>query len=203
MEVQDFFVFGDRYASSTLQASPMELGKNKEGTYDHINLIKGIYNTIDFPVLFKQDCGKKLLDILGTGWPSLYLISNKTKAILEENDLTGWKIFPIILYDKKGIEISGYHGFSVTGRCGPIDDQKAKIVDRQMISTGPVFKAYKGLYVGLDEWDGTDFFIPENSLFCIVTKKTANILKKDKKLNVTLENCAEFETPLNAVLNKI
>lgn len=202
MEIKDFFVFCSKHASSTFQASAIGLAKDNNGINDHDRLVEGLYEEINFPVVFKQEYGKKLVDILGTGWGTLYLISDKMKTILKENNLTGWKTFPIKLYDKKGIEILGYHGFSITGRCGPVDYQKAEIVNRQRIPTGPICKTYKGLYVGLNEWDGSDFFIPDKSSFFIVTKKTATALKKDKTLNATLENLIDFEMPANAILNR-
>ena len=75
-------------------------------------------------------------------------------------------------------EILGYHGFSVIGRCGPIDDKKAEICERQSVPTGPFYTVYKGLYVGLDKWDGSDFFIPDESMCFIVTNKAAKTLQK-------------------------
>lgn len=202
MKIKDFFEFRANTNSSTFQASSIGLKKNDGSINDHDKLIQGMYDGINFPILFEQECGKKLLDVLGTGWPGLSLISDKMKTVLEENKLTGWKTFPIKLYDKKRNEILGYHGFSVTGRCGPIDDRNAEIIDKQRIPEGPIFKAYKGLYIGLDKWDGSDFFIPDKSLFRIITNKTANILKKDKTLNIKLTNCTDFEIDVDAVLNK-
>ena len=202
MQIKDFFRFSDDTNTVTFRAGALDLKDDEEGVNDRDRLIIGKYEGITFPVVFKQFQGKKLLNILGTGWPGLYLISDKTKTVLEENHLTGWKTFPIKLYDKKENEILGYHGFSVTGRCGPIDYQKAEIVDRQRIPTGPVFKAYKGLYIGLDKWDGSDFFIPDKTLFRIVTTNAANILKKDKTLNAELTNCADFEMSVSSVLIK-
>ena len=200
MKIKDFFEYDDNNTSSTFRASALNLVDDEEGINDQDRLIVGKYENITFPVVFKQFREKNLLNILGTGWPGLHLISDKMKTILEENKLTGWKTFPIKLYDKKENEILGYHGFSVTGHCGPIDDRKAEIVDRQMIPTGPVFKAYKGMHIGLDEWDGSDFFIPDGSLFFIITTKAANVLKKDKTLNTTLTNCADFEMAVDSVL---
>ena len=202
MKIKDFFSFSANTNLSTFQASPIVLEENKTNRDDCIDLIKGKYDEIDFPVVFKQFHGKKLLDILSTGWPSRYLISDKMKTVLENNKLTGWKTFPIKLYDKKGNEILGYHGFSVTGRCGPIDYKKAEIIDKQMIPTGPIFKAYKGLYIGLETWDCTDFFIPGESIWFIITEKAANVLKKDKSLNIELINCCDFERDVDSVLNK-
>ena len=202
MEIKYFFTFGDDYSSSTFQASAIDLKKDRYGINEHDHLIKGKYDRINFPVIFKQECGKNLKDILGVGWGGLYIISDKLKTLLEENKLTGWKTFPIKLYDKKNNEIFGYQGFSVTGHCGPIDYKKAEIIDKQMIPTGPVFKAYKGLCIGLDKWDDSDFFIPDNSLFFIITAKAANIFKNDKTLNIRLTNCADFETFTFSVLEE-
>ena len=199
MEIKDFFRFTTIHNSSSFQASATGLGYNKDGTDDEYNLIRGKYEMIHFPVIFKQARGKKILDILDTGWPNLCLVSDRLKNVLEENKLTGWKTFPIKLYDKKKNEILGYQGFSVTGHCGAIDYTKAEIVDRQRIPIGPVFKAYKGLYVGLDKWDSSDFFIPEKSIFIIINKKTADILKENKITNMQLDNLSEMEMSVNII----
>ncbi len=114
--MKDFFDFSSKLLSSTFQAGPIELKKDENGIDDEYNLIKGIYNGINFPVIFKQDSGKKLTDVLDTGWSPLYLISDRMKSILEDCQITGWKMFPIKLYNKKKNEILGYHGFSITGR---------------------------------------------------------------------------------------
>ena len=202
MKIKDFFIFRANTNTVTFQAHPINLGSNKNGTYDADSLAIGNYEGINFPVIFKQAYGKKLLNILGTGWGTLYLISDKMKTILEENKLTGWKTFPIKLYDKKGKEIFGYHGFSITGHCGPIDYKKAEIIDRQRIPTGPIFKAYKGMHFGLDKWDGSDFFIPGKVLFFIITDKAATIIKTDKTLNASLINCEDFEIDVDIVAIK-
>ena len=202
MEIKDFFRFRSDHRSSTFQGSAVNIGRNKDGVSNRDNLILGKYEGINFPVGFKEERGKKLVDILGTGWPNLYLISDRMKLILEENKLTGWKTFPITVYDKKKNEILGYHGFSVTGRCGPIDYTKAEIIETRAIPEGPLYKAYKGLYVGLDKWDGSDFFIPENSRCFIINTKTAEILKEDKITNIQLDNLTEIETPLFIFLDE-
>src|ERR1700722_20078064 len=104
METKNFFDFMSQPASTTVQAHPTDLN------IDCLKLIKGNYQGIDFPVFFKQEYGNKLYDILDTGFPGLFIISERMRKILEENNLTGWKVFPIKLYDKKGNEIADYHG---------------------------------------------------------------------------------------------
>ena len=131
--------------------------------------------------------------ILEHGKTSLYLISERLKNLLEENQTTGWKTFPVKVLDKKKREVPGYLGFSVTGRCGPIDDSKALIIEKRLVPTGPICTYYKGLYIRLDQWDGADFFVPEKTIGIVVTRRTAEILKKNKITNMELENLTEVE----------
>ena len=186
-----FFDFGSKLILATFQSSPIGLKKDKNGIDGDLKLIDGNYSEINFPIIFKQKSGKKLRDLLDTGFPSLYLISDKMKTILEENHLTGWKSYPIQLYDKKGNELFGYHGFSITGRCDPIDYEKSSIIEKQFVTNGPICKYYKGIFI--DGWDGSDFFMPKHTSQMIVTKKTADILKKYKLTNISLKNLADYE----------
>lgn len=186
-----FFSFSSKLSSSTFQA---HLADSK---IDHHKLIKGDYTSIDFPIIFKQKYGDKLLDILDTGCVGLFLISDKLKAVLEENHLTGWKTFSIEVYDKKDNYISGYHGLSVVGRCESTSFQQSKIIEKQLVSTGPICKYYKG--ISINQWDGTDFFSPEKKYQTFITKKVADLLKKNKITNLQLENTAEYEIDIRHV----
>ena len=198
MEIKDFFDFRSQLLSSTVQARAVGLKNDENGISDHWNLIKGNYKGIDFPVIFKQECGKHLTDILDTGWPSLYLISNKLKCILEKNELTGWQVFPIKLYNQKGNEISGYYGFSITGQSGPTTYDNCEIIEKRMVPNGPICKFYKG--VSIDNWNGKDFFTPEGTYETFITKKAADILKKHKITNLKLKNLADSEMDVDNIL---
>ncbi|MCL2435394.1 MAG: hypothetical protein FWD09_04560 [Lentimicrobiaceae bacterium] len=199
MDIREFYNFGSKFVSSTFQAPPIGLKEfhpidpNKRYLFDEHRLVRGDYSDISFPVICKQESGKKLQDILDTGWAALYLISDKMKAVLEENNLTGWKTFAVKVLTKKGEEIPGYHGLSITGRCGEIDYSKSEIIKKQLVSNGPFGKFYKGKHVGLDKWDGSDFFLPEKNLGTIITSRTADVLKKSKLTNIRMENLAEIE----------
>lgn len=191
MEMKRFFWLGSKLLSSTFQAAPVGLKEDENGISDHLNLIEGKYNGINFPVIFKQDYGKNLTDILDTGHAGLFLISDRMKKILEDSGLTGWQTFPIKLFDKKGSEVLGYHGFSVVGHCGPINYEKSEIIEKRRVPTGPLCKFYKGVFV--DNLDGMDFFIPDTTKFIFITKKAADILKENKITNMRLENLANME----------
>jgi hypothetical protein len=209
MDIKNFFSFGSKFVSSTIQTHIVDLHKLKNVPAKYSiqdKLMKGEYNDINFPVVFKQKYGKKVQDILDTGTVSLCLISDKFKAVLESENLTGWKTFPIKILDKKEIEIPGYHGLSITGRCSQILYGKGEIVEKRLVPKGPLSKYYKGLQIDLDKWDGSDFFVPEGSLWIIVTTKTADALRKAKLTNVRLENLADIEidefTVLTALKNQ-
>jgi hypothetical protein len=202
VDLANFFRGSSKLRSSTFLAAPVGLKVDANGVSDHLKLLKGHYTGISFPITFKQDNGKNLTDILDTGFAGFFLISNRMKLILEENNLTGWQVFPIKLYDKKELEIYNYHGFSIVGHCGPIDYEKSEIIEKRMFPEGPLFKCYKGLYVGLDEWNGTDFFIPRTTVMMIMTKKAADILKKNKITNLSLEKLSEFEMIVDNIVHK-
>lgn len=179
-----FFAFRSRLVSSTVQAHTVGL-KDDGGEYAENRLIKGEYSGIDFPVIFKQECGEKFTDILDTGWPSLYLISKSLKRTLEENNLTGWKTYPIKLLDKKNNEIEGYYGFSIVGRSARHEYNQSQVIEKRRVEHGPVCKFYKGVII--HDWDGHDFFMPRDSFFILIAKRVAELLKTHKITNLELE----------------
>ena len=200
--MKDFFEFSDRFAQTNFLAVPSNIKRGKAGEFLEWDVIRGNYDQIDFPIIFNQskNNGNKLVDILGTGGPGLYLISDRMQKALEENHLTGWKTYPIKVYDKKGNGVFGYHGFSITGRCSELDHTKSEIIEKQFVPNGPFSKYYKGVWI--DKWDGSDFFMPLTTEEKIITKKAADVLKKNK-FNVELENLAESEIDVSNVKQKI
>lgn len=202
MEMEsDFFSFRSKFVSSNVQANAMGLKAEENQISDYSKLIEGRYDELIFPIIFKQQHGKIFTDILDTGWPSLYLISDKMKDILEENFLTGWKTFKIKFYDKYENVIYGYNGFSVVGRSRPTNYENSKIIEKKNVPSGQVCRYYKG--VSFDAWDRKDFFIPENTHHIFITKKAAKILKNDKITNLRLENLTDSEMNIRDLQGKI
>jgi len=191
MTSNNFFSFDSKLSSSTMQVSTNDL------TINCSNLIKGDYQNINFPITFIQEYGYKLRDVLDTGWAGFHLISENMRFILEENKLTGWKVFPIKIYDKKGNEIVGYHGFSVTGRCGPVSFDNSKIIEKRLIPEGPLCKYYKGIFV--DNWDGTDFFTPDAKYHTFITENVVEIFRKRKLTNILIEKLADYEVDVSFI----
>ena len=139
----------------------------------------GDYEGLQFPIVYREpqdDEGKRLRDVI---WCEglCYLISDRTKILLEENNVTGWKTYPVIVYDKRGNEIKGYHGFSITGHCGGeftfCQDKEIQIDE---YSVGK-----QGISIDLEQWDGSDIFtVSERGVYKVVTQRVYNLFKKNK-----------------------
>lgn len=199
MKKNKFYSFDSKLIGSNVMAVP-DLPKFPP-TEERASrrLIKGEYGTIEFPIVFEHKEGKNFTDILDTGFPSLYLISNRLKILLEDNCYTGWKTYPTIFLDKKGNEIKGYHGFSITGRSGPKDYTKSEIIKKQDPMYAPTFECYKGFTIDESLWDGSDFFLLENTVWILVNESVANMLINNKVSNVVLPFIEDIEIPLNMV----
>jgi len=197
MKKQPFYYFSSKLASRTLQVHAFGLSDGK----DPDKLLAGDYAGISFPVMFKKEYGSRLDDVLDTGWTCFYLISDHMKEVLTAHQLTGWQTFPIQIFDKKGNEITGYHGFSTLGRSGCKDYRQSGIIEKQHITNGPFWKYYKGYQIDIASWDGSDFFIPQHITSTLVTERAAEVMKKAKLTNVALDNIADIEVAYTDVQN--
>lgn len=197
MKISDFESIESKLQSKVIQAHPPPLSLSPG------KLFSGDYTGINFPVIFKQEYGKELADVINTGTPYILLVSDKFMAILVESAFTGWKTFEAKLTDKNGREIEGYHGLSITGYCGKIDKNKSEVVEKPAPLPGdPPMKYRRGLYVGLDEWDGTDLFSPEGTTYIVATKRVTDIIKSHKLTNLQFRNLADIESWIWEIVDK-
>lgn len=205
MEGRNFFSFRSKLSNTNALFFAVELDLKPDPSgvkeTDHSRLIEGQYKGITFPVFFKQERQGKFADILDTGWPKLYLISEKLKKDLENNKLTGWQIFSIQLHDLKGNEVLGYYGLSIVGRSGRTNYDRSEILEKRWIPHGPLVQYYKG--VSFDRWDGSDFFIPDKTHHIFITEKAAKILKKNQISNLILTNISDLEMDVDAVKKEL
>jgi hypothetical protein len=160
---------------------------------DHVKVFKGDA-VIHTAPKFEYHFGKNLYDLVAIGYASLYLLSDKVTNLLQEHQITGWKTYPAILYDKQGKEIEDYSIFSVTGRCGPIDWSKSKkFVKDPYVPGGSAADMLRGIYFDWDTWDGSDIFTAEGTLYTFVTQKIRDLLVKNKVTNILLNRITEIE----------
>ena len=197
LTMNDFYTFSSKGYLTTVSVFP-ELCEPLmyDAAFNFMNnkIIKGDWSGFEFPLIFRQTHeGKKFRDILDMRWPGAYLISDRMKGILEENGITGWKSYPVVIYDKKGGTIEGYNGFSVVGRSGPMD-LKSQPTEYYVRFDGSVSNRldYIGGWFDLNTWDGSDIFILEDSLWTIMTARLYKILRKEKITALDCERVSDL-----------
>ena len=179
---ESFYEFGAKMLIIDLSVSPDIFSKAiKEGDFSekrniHWHLGWGDYlPDTEFPIVFRQwdSDGKKLRDVIPMRFsPWIFLISDRFRSALEENDITGWKMYSAEVYDKKGNPILGYSGFSITGRGGEMEG--ASSPEWEEICRSRQRKKYDP-----NQWDGSDIFRIDPA-YLVVTKKFRDILIKNK-----------------------
>ena len=178
----DFYLFRSRNYLTTFYSSPdivQEALKNKD--FDKCyeigrKLEFGDYEGLQFPLVYREqpESGKRFRDVLDNRNVARYLISDRMKQLLIENNITGWKSFPIVMYDKHGKEVPGYNGFSITGHCGGIVTYHEDICQFD-----EEFMWYKGVSIDIDQWDGSDIF-NVHAHHKMITKRVYKLFKEHK-----------------------
>lgn len=183
--MENFYIFGSCNYLTTFAAEPELYSGLISGEEEQVKAIAyyrelsfGSFSNedIEFPIIFREqlESGKRFRDILDNRTISLYLISDRFKNILQSSGLTGWKCYPIELYDKFGHSIRGYHGLSIIGKAGKMKKHKTPPMD---LGYSP--NSY-GYYFDVTAWDGSDIFNPKDSNFMLVTKSFIDTLVKHK-----------------------
>lgn len=125
--------------------------------YDQLGLKIGSFNP-DFLEVTKSQ-GDYIYDIVRLQDPFNFLISNRLHHRLQDESLTGWKMYKVKTKDLP----DGYVGFQCIGKCGPPPrPKKAGFVE--------------GFHFDESTWDGSDFFTPETTAMIICTEKAKSVL---------------------------
>ena len=123
------------------------------------------------------------------------IVHSRVVDLLRENDLTGWRTYPVSVTDKKGKLHQAYSGLVITGRCGHVDLTRSVVV----LSEYPAgwFPHFLGHYFEEDSWDGFDLFMEHpdtqghrNSRI-YVTELVRQVFRRAKVRNVELERLTE------------
>ena len=145
----------------------------------------GDLSRYEFPIVFRQSktFGSKIHEINPSDGVCYPIVSDRVISILENNGITGWKTYPIILYDKHGNRLDGYNGFYVDVMQGmgldfePPQDRCDKTTeDWKWIVT-------KRGWLDITNWDGRDFTRAERAT--IVTERVVNLFKKEKVTGIS------------------
>jgi len=137
--------------------------------------------------------GRRLpADLIWTDDATPLLLSARVVSLFRQHELTGWSTYEIDLFGKNGEPIPGYHGLSVTGRCGPIDNSMSKKVPKQF--PAKVSTVWQGLYFDPSTWDGSSIFMPEGGWgYILITEAVKRALETAKVKNVAFTCLEEVE----------
>lgn len=199
MELNDYYNFDEKLLEVTVQVRRTQkwdwpcppdtrawIGEIElKGLYPLYQLLMGDYRGIPLPLEFRHDCGKRYDDVIRTGFISLYLISDRFREVLEKNHFTGWKCFPVRILTKKGEEVHGYQGLSVTGRAGIIHWERSEVIQDEYSSY------YRRIHLDREEWDGSDFFLAKDYWGIFVTKRVKEALLEAKLTNVVFNEVSK------------
>ncbi|MBN1347232.1 MAG: hypothetical protein JXQ73_31365 [Phycisphaerae bacterium] len=118
--------------------------------------------------------GHKLPDRLSAAF--LTGVSPRMLAVFESVAATGYTTVPIILrHAPTGCVIHGYSGLVVTGRGGPLDEERMQPLKK----SGDAIISCNGFYIFEDHWDGSDVFTIDGLGFNVwVTERVATALQK-------------------------
>lgn len=179
---------------SKLKSIQVELEEKEDYNFNsQWDLITKNYSAFKEPLQFVRRYKKKYLDFIDTGWPQLYLISEKVKEVLEKNSLKGWSTESVQILGENNKLIKGYYLFSITGRIGNIDYSRCKVVEKKYSENGPSVKVVRGLIFEPSNFEENDFFMANNSYKIFLSEKAKFYFLKNKISNVNFINVEDVE----------
>lgn len=162
--------------------------------FDPVALLRGEADVVK-PVSFQESSGGRPRDLVGSGHPALFLVSDRVAMVLQDHAFTGWSRYDVVVTRKDGSVLEGYSGFKVTGRCGPLQPLKAELAilpprtDRGRAVSGRI-----GLYFDPPSWDGSDVFCPSTSAHVLVLGSVRQAMQRARLTNVALDRASEIES---------
>lgn len=138
--------------------------------------------------------GRKVYDVIPTGYAGVYLVSEKIQSILKDSGFKGFNFRHVTLTNKKNELIHGYQLLSIVSKVGPIINEKsARKMMPPLVSWGDYYEAYIGLYFDTSTWDGSDFFYPEGTSYIFVVEDVKRLFEEHNVTNCQFHKVVELE----------
>lgn len=163
-----------------LQIDPFRLARGEERPHEWIRCVRAE--------------GRRLLDVVGTTYAFLKLVSPRFIAVLEDHRFRGWTPVPVELDVRGG---DGYAVLAVTGRAGPIDDALSeRITIPAPVPQGEAGPGLRGLFFRRDTWDGSEVFTSQDRASIFVTPTVKEALETAGITGAEFERLSDIERPL-------
>ncbi len=174
-----FFVMELQHEPDSLHLHPMNLQVNHEAVLrNEVRLEHPLHLE-----LAAGASGRALRDLIGASLVSIRLVSDRVVDLLQ--GFTGWATYAVEVRGEAGSTISGYHGLSITGRCGPIDDSRSQPrLSPPPCPGGRWSRKWCGLYFDESTWDGNDFFVPDGTTMIMAVEPVKEVMESEYVSNV-------------------
>lgn len=150
------------------------------------------------PVQFDAAHGETAEDILWTQLVRAVCVSGRLIELLNENEISGWAIYPVEVYDLNGVSVPDYYGFAITGPVYEADYSRSTVfVKPSPVPRGKSSETYKGLYFDESQWTSSDMFWVDGVQ--VVVEKVVRLFKEHNIGNVRFTLLTERETPVRYV----
>ena len=124
----------------------------------------------------------------------LGVVSDKVVSVLKRNFCSGWSTYPVRLYDHADNLITGFQGFAVHGRCGPMQLERSIHVEADKATGRRSY--HQGLFFDESGWDGSDIFVPSDGTGMVfVLERVRNVVLQAKLKGARLERVDLSEIP--------
>jgi hypothetical protein len=181
-----FFVMQEGFVRGALRVAPV--GKLREPRA----LTRGERRPRK-PVRFKRDEGTRPLDLVGTTWAVLTVVSKRVIAVLDSEGFAGWATYPVELHGV-GVEADAYYGLAVHGRCGHIDNSLTpQAMLPPPVPDGNAVLGRRGLLFEHGSWDGSDLFCPSEGTVMFVTSDVRDALIAAEAKNLHFQRVTDVE----------
>ncbi|GAB2622893.1 imm11 family protein [Belliella aquatica] len=146
----------------------------------------------DDEIMFNWLQGSQFYDIVPTGYPGIYLVSEKVQIILKEAKFKGFSLRPITLKNRKNENVNGYQLLSIVSKVGSIINEKSiKKIMPPIVSWGDPYEANVGLYFDVSTWNGSHFFYPDGTFYMFVLEEVKDLFEKHKVSNCQFDKVTE------------
>jgi hypothetical protein len=131
-------------------------------------------------------------DVIRTTFAAPIVVHQRVIDILLAAKFSGWSTYPVEVCTKDGEILTDYKGLSITGRCGPIQNERSTKIDR--ILPGGIFPVWLGLYFDPATWDGSDVFMPAGKTgWIFVSAEVKGAFERAKVKNIVFTPSERIE----------
>lgn len=132
--------------------------------------------------------GRILDEVVWTDDVAVVLMSPRLVDGFKAESFSGWSTYQARVEANRKSHV--YFGLSITGRCGPIDDNRGEWVNKD----DEPGRFRRGLFFDVQSWDGSDFFIPAGTLYICITQRVRDYLETASAKNIKCERLTDVLT---------